>query len=56
MTISIVPVSPVNSPVPESGTTEMDRSGVPRVITPRWCSRNVPWRPFNVPLTRSTAT
>ena len=52
----IVPVRPARPPVPESGTTEIFRSGVPLSIMPQCCSANVPVRPASVPFTLSIAT
>ena len=50
------PASPLNSPVPESGTTVTSSSNFPWSIMPRCCRSNVPLRPFNIPLTCSIAT
>jgi serine beta-lactamase-like protein LACTB, mitochondrial len=56
MTITIVPLKPASSLVPESGTTVMLSDGTPRFIVALCCRTNVPLRPASVPLTRSMAT
>src|SRR5882672_2009289 len=56
MMMFIFPVNPSSSPVPESGTTLMDKFCAPRVIVPMCPSANVPFFPASVPFTTSIAT
>jgi len=53
--MSILPVSPVSAPVPESGTTVMVSDGLPRAMMPVCCSAKLPCLPCNAPVRRSTA-
>jgi hypothetical protein len=57
MLIIIVSAMPLRAPVPESGTTETVKVGIPRRdIVPLCCRTKDPEGPSSAPVTRSMAT